>query len=102
MLEGPWTQPTRFYSIPAPLNDTTKYFCYAVKVHPELQSAAMVGAEDKEEALLHLGQGNGLPLPRSAAFIFSYVCNGRTIAYYYEPNGRTVYLPQLVRVVLLG
>lgn len=49
-IVGPFAAPEVIYDIPAPFNDTTKFYCYAPKVHVEFDSG-----------------------PNS--FVFTYICN---------------------------
>ena len=75
VLTGPWSSPIHVYDIPAPFNDTSRIFCYAVKVHPEFARA-----------------------PNE--FVFTYATNG----FNYEQDvlqNTFVYVPRFVRVKII-
>lgn len=71
-LTGPWGM-THAFNISAPWNDTTRFFCYAAKAHPQLSSA--------KESL-----------------VFSYVCNTWNVSLLGEPAGFGAYVPRFVEV----
>ena len=35
-LEGPWSTMKELFVLPSPYNDTSRFFCYAPKMHPEI------------------------------------------------------------------
>ena len=79
--EGPWSKPEIVYHLPSPQNDTSKFFCYSAMQH---DSAS-------------------LPLSPSAVegdVVFTFVCNGRTLADVFAPGAETSYVPQFVRLRL--
>ena len=77
-LTGPWTRHALLYSIPAPLNNTERTFCYAVKAHPQLARNA-------------------------SEIVFSYMCNAfGGLAPLTHRDENDVYIPNFVRVVLSG
>ena len=80
--EGPWSDPRKVYDIPPPQNDTTKFFCYATMQH------------------------DAASLPRDPSspppdLVFTYVCNGRTLADVFAEGAEASYTPQFVRLSFL-
>lgn len=72
-IVGPYsTDPIAIYDIPAPFNDTKKFFCYAPKVHEEF--------------------GNG------TSFVFTYLCNSFDINDLIIYTN--VYVPTFLRTVV--
>ena len=67
--------------IPAPFNDTSKFFCYSAMNHG---IASLPGGEGAEAG--------------SSEFVFTYVCNGKALGDCFLPGGEAVYIPQFVRV----
>ncbi len=66
-LTGPWSAAEPIWTIPAPLDDTKKFFCYNPKAHPGLSKAGEV--------------------------VFTYNCN----AHDFQDLGKLpVYLPQVI------
>lgn len=89
-LQGPWSAPTHIYTIPAPFNDTSRYFCYSAMNHnPDHLPAARRAAEGARANRSRAERGG---------FVFTYVCNGESLAIVYAPGARSVYVPQFVRV----
>ncbi|KAH8094145.1 hypothetical protein JL720_4137 [Aureococcus anophagefferens] len=80
--EGPWTDPRKVYDIPPPQNDTTKFFCYATMQHD----------------VASLPRNPSSPPPD---LVFTYVCNGRTLADVFAPGAEASYIPQFVRLSFL-
>ena len=79
--EGPWSKPEIVYHLPSPQNDTSKFFCYSAMQHDPAS----------------------LPLSPSAVegdVVFTFVCNGRTLADVFAPGAETSYVPQFVRLRL--
>ncbi|KAH8069233.1 DUF4185-containing protein [Aureococcus anophagefferens] len=80
--EGPWTDPRKVCDIPPPQNDTTKFFCYATMQHD-------VASLPRE------------PSSPPPDLVFTYVCNGRTLADVVAPGADASYIPQFVRLSFL-
>jgi hypothetical protein len=80
-LTGEWLVTPTVYSIPPPLDRTTKYFCYAVKAHPELPTAK----QDR-------GTGG------EKMWKFSFACNVFEEDTLYEPGGIISYFPHVFQV----
>ena len=79
--EGPWSNPTLVYHIPSPQNDTSKFFCYSAMQH--------------DQASLPVS-----PCAVEGDVVFTYVCNGRTLADVFAPGAEASYVPQFVRLRL--
>ena len=80
--EGPWSDPRKVYDIPPPQNDTTKFFCYATMQHD----------------VASLPRDPSSPPPD---LVFTYVCNGRTLADVFAEGAEASYTPQFVRMSFL-
>lgn len=105
-LEGPWTNGEDVMPIPAPLNDTSNAFCYAVKVHDELLSLSTlhqrmasrdsVSSKQAQEKKLAAKRGR----EEEEHHIFSYVCNSYDVGFLFQPDNRIFYTPIFNKLTL--
>jgi hypothetical protein len=78
-LHGPWSLPIPLYDFPAPFNETKTTFCYAAKIHTEID--------------VHINTDG-------FAFAFSYMCNTYSLGTLFQPWEAQVYVPQIIRAAL--